>query len=305
MGRKLISFDWAMKKILREKANFDILEGFLSELLCFDVFIVEILESETNQESDKNKFNRVDLLAKDSQNRFILIELQHDSENDYFHRMVYGASKLISEYFDIGKPYSNIKKVYSINIVYFGLGQGSDYLYKGEINFKGLNRDDRLELNDKQKELFGDIRVKDIFPEFFIIKVNNFDKLSKKSTIDEWIYFLKTEEINEDFQAKGIEKAKEKLDVLKLPDNERIAYKRNLENKSLENSVIATAKFEGIIEGKIEGEKVGIEKGEKQAKIEIAKNSLAIGLDIEIVAQLTGLSYIDIKEIKDSNDKPK
>lgn len=28
MQRKLVSFDWAMKKILRQKANFGILEGF-------------------------------------------------------------------------------------------------------------------------------------------------------------------------------------------------------------------------------------------------------------------------------------
>jgi len=56
--RKLVSFDWAMKKILRQKANFNILEGFLSELFKFDVEIVEILESEDN------KFNRVDLLAR-------------------------------------------------------------------------------------------------------------------------------------------------------------------------------------------------------------------------------------------------
>jgi hypothetical protein len=31
MTRKLISFDWAIKKILRSKANFGILEDFLSE----------------------------------------------------------------------------------------------------------------------------------------------------------------------------------------------------------------------------------------------------------------------------------
>jgi hypothetical protein len=226
MERKLISFDWAMKKILREKANFDILEGFLSELLCFDITIQEILESESNQDSEKNKFNRVDLLAKDEDGRFILIELQHDSENDYFHRMVYGASKLISDYFDIGESYSKIKKVYSVNIVYFGLGQGRDYLYHGSMNFTGMNQDDTLKLDKKQKELFGDIEVKDIFIEFYIIQVNNFDKLLKKSTIDEWIYFLKTEEIKEDFRAKGLEKAKEKLDIHKLPNNEKIAYKK-------------------------------------------------------------------------------
>ncbi|MCL1794729.1 MAG: hypothetical protein FWG34_12780 [Oscillospiraceae bacterium] len=31
--RTLVSFDWALKSILRQKENFDILEGFLSDLL--------------------------------------------------------------------------------------------------------------------------------------------------------------------------------------------------------------------------------------------------------------------------------
>ena len=64
--RKLISFDWAIKKILRSKANFEILEGFLSELLYEDIKIIEILESETNQEEKSDKLTRVDLKVKNS-----------------------------------------------------------------------------------------------------------------------------------------------------------------------------------------------------------------------------------------------
>ncbi|NOQ34879.1 MAG: hypothetical protein GQ569_03185, partial [Methylococcaceae bacterium] len=66
MARKLISFDWAIKKILRSKANFGILEGFLSELLFTDITIIEVLESEGNQENKNDKFNRVDIKVTDS-----------------------------------------------------------------------------------------------------------------------------------------------------------------------------------------------------------------------------------------------
>jgi len=283
MARQLVSFDWAMKRILREKTNFDILEGFLSELFGFDIKISQIIESEANQEDRENKFNRVDLLAKDDRDRLILIELQHDSENDYFHRMLYGTSKLISEYIKLGDSYKEVKKVYSVNIVYFGLGQGVDYLYKGAIDFRGLNRDDdKLELNSKQKELFGDIEVADIFPEYYIIKVDQFDKLSKYSSLDEWIYFLKNEEIKSDFSAKGLDKAKEKLDMMKLPESERKIYKRALEDKRLESSLLESAKFEG----------------ERNKAIEIAKNSLAKGLDIATVSEITGLSIDTVEKLK-------
>ncbi|MBF0135533.1 MAG: PD-(D/E)XK nuclease family transposase, partial [Magnetococcales bacterium] len=59
--RKFISFDWALKRLLRHKANFEILEGFLSELLMEDVHILEILESESNKENRDDKYNRVDM----------------------------------------------------------------------------------------------------------------------------------------------------------------------------------------------------------------------------------------------------
>ena len=128
MSQNLIRFDWAVKKLLRHKANFGILSGFLSELLKFDVTIETILESEGNKQHEYDKYNRVDILLRTAQNELILVEIQNDPENDYFQRMIYGVSKLITEYIKEGEPYGSIKKVFSINIVYFGLGQGEDYV---------------------------------------------------------------------------------------------------------------------------------------------------------------------------------
>ena len=59
--RKYISFDWALKRLLRNKANFVVLEGFLSELLREDVTIEHFLESECNKENAHDKSNRVDI----------------------------------------------------------------------------------------------------------------------------------------------------------------------------------------------------------------------------------------------------
>jgi predicted transposase/invertase (TIGR01784 family) len=284
--RKLVSFDWAMKTILRQKANFEILEGFLTELLKFDIKIEEILESEANQETNEDKFNRVDLLAKNQNGELILIEIQHNSEVDYFHRILYGTSKLISEHIKKGKGYSQIKKVYSVNIVYFDFGQGFDYLYHGKIDFKGMNhKDDNLNLSKNQKEKFKLKNVSDIFPEYFIIKVNKFDDLVK-NTIDEWIYFLKKEEIKKDFLAKGLDVAKERLDVLKLDTKERAIYKRREENEIYKNSLLETARDEGL------------EKGAKSKQIEIARTSLKQGLEIKIISLITGLTIQEIEQLK-------
>ena len=289
MERKLVSFDWAMKKILRQKANFVILEGFLSELFKFDVEIVEILESEGNQESQNDKFNRVDLLAKDSREELILIEVQYDSEQDYFHRMLYGASKLICEYMEKGEAYSKVKKVYSVNIVYFALAKGDDYLYHGKTEFKGQNDlDEVFELSTLQQKEFGINKVYEIFPEYFVIRVNKFNDITK-NRLDEWIYFLKNEMIKDDFKAKGLDKAQKTLDIMKLKDEDRRAYNRKLDNLSLEKSLIRSAE--------IEAEERGRQDGNKSAKIEIAKSLLDI-LDIEIISSKTGLSVEEIERLK-------
>ena len=95
MRNKYIRFDWAMKRLLRNKANFAVLEGLMTTLLNEKITIVKLLESESNQESEFDKYNRVDLLAEDSQGRLILFEIQNNNEYAYFQRMLFGTSKLV------------------------------------------------------------------------------------------------------------------------------------------------------------------------------------------------------------------
>src|ERR1039457_1223870 len=106
--RNTIRFDWAIKRLLRNKANFGILEGFLSELLEYDIKIDSILESESNQDNKVDKYNKVDLLVRNSVGELIIIEVQNEREHDYLMRIVYGVSKLMVENMDIGMPYKAI-----------------------------------------------------------------------------------------------------------------------------------------------------------------------------------------------------
>ncbi|MGE5340103.1 MAG: PD-(D/E)XK nuclease family transposase, partial [Candidatus Omnitrophota bacterium] len=175
--RKLISFDWALKKLLRHKANFGILEGFLSELLRDDIKIRQILESESNREYKCARCNRVDMMVENSRNELIIVEIQHEAEYDYLLRMLFGVSKALVEYLKKGEPYAQIKKVISINLVYFDLGQGEDYVYCGKTEFTGLNKHDILKLDSIQAQLYGTEKISDIYPEYYILKINQFDDI--------------------------------------------------------------------------------------------------------------------------------
>lgn len=209
-----IRFDWAMKRLLRNKANYAVLEGFMCSLLNEKFKINRFLDSESNQQTENDKFNRVDILAENEKGEFIIFEIQNTRELIYYHRMLYGVSKVITDNISLGDDYDKVRKVYSINIVYFTLGQAKDYVYHGKTMFQGLHQpNDILKLSNRQSELFfGDViplgrktnrEAGDIFPEYYLLCVNNFDKLAVNN-LDEWIEFLKTGEISEAAQAPGL-----------------------------------------------------------------------------------------------------
>ncbi|WPD20989.1 MAG: Rpn family recombination-promoting nuclease/putative transposase [Candidatus Electrothrix scaldis] len=306
MARKLISFDWAMKKLLRSKANFDILEGFLSELLKEDIHILEILESESNQDEQRDKFNRVDLKVRNRKDELMIIEVQYDREFDYLQRILFGTSKVLTEHLQEGDPYSAMVKVISVNILYFDLGQGTDYVYHGSTSFQGIHNQDILQLSKKQQALYQKQKVYQIFPEYYLIKVNSFNDIAK-DTLDEWIYFLKNEEIKEEFQAKGLKKAKHELDIMKLPDNERRAYDRHREYLHYRASMFETsytaAVLEGRAEGRVEGLKEGEQRGEKKKAVQVARKLLQAGtLDIKTIADMTELTEEEVRALQTDSD---
>ena len=310
MSKNLVSFDWAMKKLLRSKANFGILEGFLSELLKQDVKILNLLESESNKDHKDDKQNRVDILVQVQNGEIVLVEVQVNNEYDYFYRILFGTSKIITEYLGKGDAYYKIKKVYSVNILYFDLGHGKDYVYHGTTNFIGIHAHDELDLSAKQKELYNKQCTSEIFPEYYLIKVNAFNDVAK-DTLDEWIYFLKNEEVKDNFHAKGLAEVKEKLTEINLPESEKEEYKKYLEDLHYQASMVETNYHSGhldgekagvkkgekigIEKGKAEGEKIGIEKGKAEGKIEIAKKMQNAGVSAELILQVTG---IDIETLK-------
>lgn len=304
---KLIRFDWAMKTILRDKANFDVLEGFLGALLDDDnIKILNILESESNQKAEDDKFNRVDLLIQDKENRKIFIEIQNTRESDYLESLLYCTSKIIVDHQKLGEDFRNISKVISISIMYFNLGFGDDYIYYGTNDFFGLNTHTKL-LIKKRIELIGSIEPRysfeerNIFPEYYLITVERYKNIVKRK-IDEWIYMFKNSEVAEGSTSKNIDKAAKKLAEINMSESERKTYEKYLINTARDRDAINTAKVEGHEEGKIAGKAEGkIEgriEGKIEGKMEIVINGINAGFSNQIISTMTGLSDDEINKLR-------
>jgi len=276
--RSMISFDWAMKRLLRNKANFEVLEGFLSELLRRKIMIKSIGESEGNKSEKNDKTNCVDILVEADDHEVVLIELQYDSVDEYFHRMLYGVSKSITEYMQAGFPYADVRKVYSVHIVYFDLGAGDDYIYHGTTHFTGLHTQTRLELSEKQKQLYHKTTIGDIYPEYYIIKITGFNNVAK-DTLDQWIYYLKNNRIEDHFTAQGLDRAKELLLFDNLSRDEKESYLREADAKVMRDAEIRTALTDGEIKGEEKGRAEGREEGRAEGRVEGLAEGEAIGFE--------------------------
>ena len=285
---KYIRFDWAVKRMLRDKANFAVLEGLVTVLLGEKIEITELLESEGNQNREDSKFNRVDIKAKNSKGEIIIVEVQLSRQLYYLQRMLYGVSKAITEHIQIGNKYDQVKKVYSINIIYFDLGKGNDYLYHGKTVFTGVHTGDNLEVNTKEADEIRMTTPENVFPEYYIIRVNEFNQIAT-TPIEEWLDYLKNNRIKDDTSTPGLQEAREKLLYMTMNDAERRAYDAHMDDIMVQNDVLDTAKLEGIEQGRAEGRAEGIKQTARKLK--------AMGLCIADIQEATGLSEDEISEL--------
>ena len=309
-----IRFDWAIKRILRDKANSAVLEGLMTVLLGQPVKIVEILESESNQDSREDKYNRVDVKARMSDGEIVIVEVQLGRERHFMQRILFGVSKAVTEQLQIKQDYENIRKVYSISVLYFDLGSGDDYVYHGKTTFKGMNNPDSvLQFTPREEALVKDdtkrpVSPDEVYPEYFLLRVNQFNAVAK-TPIEEWFEYLKDGIIKPNTTTPGLQEAREKLDYMKMTPQERHAYEDYMVSvhaaKDVYDTAVAEGRAEGRAEGMAEGEAKGRAEGEAKGRAEgreeaLRENARRMKKDnmpAELIAKYTGLSVEDIERL--------
>jgi hypothetical protein len=306
-SNELIRFDYAIKKLLRNKANFAVLEGFIEVILGKKCKIQSILESEGNKQNEDDKFNRVDIKAQDEDGELFIVEVQTSRYTYFLERILFGVSKAVVEQATEGDDYGKIKKVYSISVIYYDFGEGEDYIYRGTTEFRGVRKGDILKVSRKEELTEEELAVEmdkdenarrnytlkkrpvgDMFPEFCLLRINAF-RPSIADALDEWMTFLKDNSIKDDTTAPGLVAAKEVLKQSNMDKEERDAYIRHLESMQNEKSAISYSYAEGKAEGRAEGR--------AEAMLETARKLKSMGLPIDQIAAATNLTPGEIAKI--------
>ena len=286
--REYIRFVWAIKRILRDKANKEVLEGLIQVLINEPVTITDILESENNKDRLEDKGNRVDVKAKTSKGEYIIVEVQLTKERDFFQRILFGTATAIYDQISIGQDYDVIKKVYSINILYFNFGSGDDYAFHGVTTFHGMtNKDAVLQFKTENERKYIDCETKrmtspeEVFPEYFLLIVDRFNEVAK-TPIEEWMAYLKDGAIKDDTTTPGLQEARRKLEYMSMTEQERREYREYMVSVHAAKDAWDTLRDDGYADGRAD------------EKADTARRMKAKGFATEDIAEITGLTPEEI-----------
>lgn len=285
MKDNYIRFEWAIRRFLRQKANWGVLEGFLFVFLNEKVEIIELPVSKSNCRSDDDY--GIDIKAKNSRGEIIFVEVRNIHLINYYEEYFY-QDKSIIEDVPHEEDYSEVKKIYSINIFYFDIGTGNDYLYRGQDIFTGVNTGDCLVLRPKIKNKVLRTFPPELFPEYYLIRVNEFNKAAV-TPLEEWIKYIRTGSIRLDTTVPGLDEVRKKFRYYDVTPEERYAHDKHLDAVMIQNDVLECARLEGLMKARKESKCLTVE--------EMVVNMKNVGLDFQLISDVTGLTIEKIKEL--------
>ena len=232
---KIVHFDWAMKALLRDKANFAILEGFLHSLLDEPVTIEQILESESNAESENARFNR---------GRSIWSKIPKGGTSSSKCRMNVSPTILNACCLAPRNWWSTQSVEASPTVTSrksFRFTFSTSILVRALTTSTAARPSCAVSIPTNRCWFPSDLsttrgaaryRRRDVFPEYHVINVDRFNKIDEEDLemLDQWIYLFKQSEVRGDFDAPGMETARERLAYLKMDQDQRKAYDRHMDN---------------------------------------------------------------------------
>jgi len=290
-NKPLISFDYAIKYLLKDKGDYGIIEGFISALLGTigykDVKIVALLESESNKEDSKNKRSLADLIVEDGDNNKYIIEIERNVKDSFIHKACFNTSRLIVDNLAQREDYTQIVKVFHISLLYFPIGNGP--IYHGKTIIHEIETNQKLTVHIKNQETDEEFDATGILPEYFFISVPLFNDRVEKE-IDDWLYVMKHDDVPAELHSPYMKQVAEKLSILKMTPEERANYSYYQQKLYNDRDELQAAESRGIEKGR--------EEGKKAEKIEIAKLMISKNKPIEEIIELTGLTESEIKSLK-------
>ena len=288
-----IQSDYIFKRVFGIEKNKELLISLINSILKGNpqVTDLEIRNTEISKIFKNNLTIHLDIKAEINPQEFVDIEIQVRNTGEIMERAVQYLAEILTENCrrlteeerKAGQKQTyKYPKVIGIWIMGENVTDREDAVNEACLAFPPTERDEYQIITDKLRIFF--VELQKFHPKH----------VDRKNMLDVWMMFLKNP-LNDEIQSvPEVQKALDTLKEISADENEREIYmlRRHTEFGYISEKNVA------IQNAKVEGEKIGIEKGEKRKAIETAKNFLKMGLSIEQVAQGTGLTISEIEKLK-------
>ena len=298
MGGKYINpfTDFGFKRLFGTEMNKELLISFLNSLLHNQEEITDIRYRNTEQLGSGIMDRKAifDVYCQNTAGEYFIVDMQK-AEQDYFKdRSVFYATFPIR---DQAQPGSNwdfkLKGVYTVGIL--------DFVFPDDEYAPDCMHHEVKLMDVEDKHVFYDKLT------FVYLEMPKFNKTEDQleTMMDKWLYVLRNlsrlMERPAALQERVFNRLFEQAEIARFSKNELFDYEESLKVYRDLFNVVNTAEGKGYTKGKAEGLEEGIAKGKaegrEEEKVEVAKKLLALGTDINIVRQATGLSIDDINNL--------
>lgn len=280
--KPLVSFDYAIKYLLKDKADYEIVEGFVSALLKAHgygaVKIIGLLDTESNKEDKFGKRSLADLIVEDTDHHKYIVEIERNYKHTFVHKACFNTSRLIVDHLAQNIDYDEIK-VFHITLLYFSVGEG--VMFHGKMVIEDIETKNKKHFCIQDPKTSSPFNAIDILPEYFFISIPAFDDRLEQE-IHEWLYVMKHDAIPENFHSPYMKKVAEKLSILKMTPEERDAYYAYRKKLCDERNELEAAEAKGKAEGKAE---------ERAVLIKLMRQN---GCTVDEIARITNFSLDEI-----------
>ena len=284
MEKPLISFDFAIKYLLKNKGDYDIIEGFISALFASQGYqpikINALLDTESNKETLELKKSIADLVVEDEEGNKYIVEIERSYTPHFIHKACFNSSRLVVDGIYGNQDYTTIKKIFHISLLYFSTKEMLKPIYHGKTIVHEVDTKHPVDVRIANEGLVI-FNTPNVFPEYFFISVPMFDDVIN-SEIDEWLYVMKHSDIKQSFKSPYMAKVAERLAVIKMSAAERNEYIYYQKQSVHSQDILQAAETKGKAEG----------------VQEIAKKMLIQNYPFSDISALTGLSHDELNELK-------
>ncbi|RAU92479.1 Rpn family recombination-promoting nuclease/putative transposase [Paenibacillus sp. YN15] len=277
--------DFVFKRIFGNENNKDVLLAFLNRIFTkageSPLTEIILMNPYTDKDDPLDKQSIFDVYAKTAEGKLIDIEMQLFNKYDIENRTLFYWSKRYASQLQEGEKYQELKKCVTINILNYAFLPNEEYHNVFHL------REDRTLI-----PLIDDIEV------HFLELTKLDDAIPTQGGLENWLLFLKGVDTTHwevlKMNEPGLEKAMDTLQYLSQDSEARRLYEARQKYLHDEASMLEGAKQAGMKAGMQEGMKAGMKAGIRG----VAKNMLALNLDIATIAKATGLSEQEIRALK-------